>query len=625
MNTEDNRPISFPPIHAHGVIGDRRTGAMVAADGTLNWFCVPNFDSPPLFGTLLDPEDGGFCRFGPARASLGRQRYLVDTTAVVTSWRGAAEEFGALELTDVMAWPADERPELARDQRVIVRRLRAREAGLAHFEVRPRWAFGTGPEELRATPHEATFRFAAGQLAVWTSFPIRIEGDAVVSDLTIGVADEFWAVIGWNSQSGDWTGERAAEALATALSYWRDWSASLEVDAIEPGATNLKRSAITVHLLSHADHDAAMAALTSSLPERIGGDRNYDYRFAWVRDASLSLALLARMGKIDKVERYLDWLCSLDSGTDAPLQICYRLDGDTHLEPVELSAVRGYADSRPARFGNRAAKQRQLGSLSFLADCARIYVESGGLLRDKHWQLLRRAANYTCAHWHLPESGIWELSVEAHYVASKVMSWVVLERAAQISRFTGFGEEEELVRWHAAAEAIHAEVMRKGWNKGKNTFVQRYGSEALDAAVLLIPLMEFLPAGHPHVVGTIAAIERELTIDGLIYRFEPGATLGGDQLPLGEFEGAFLPATFWFAHALAKVDRMDQAEAILKRCEAMAGELGLFAEEIDARRQTFLGNTPLLFAHVEYVRAAREVAAARVRANRSKERPDHEK
>ena len=618
MNTENNRPICFPPIRGHGVIGDRRTGAMVAADGTLNWFCVPNFDSPPVFGTLLDPEDGGFCRFGPARASLGQQRYLSETAAVVTSWIGAAQESGALELTDVMAWPADERPESARDQRIIVRRLRAREAGVARFEVRPRWEFAGGPEEVRVTPYDATFRFAAGQLVVWTSFPVRIEVDNAVADLSMGLGDELWAVIGWNSQPDDWTRERAAEAFEAALNYWRDWSANLKVDASEPGAACLKRSAITVHLLTHAEHDAATAALTSSLPERIGGDRNYDYRFAWVRDASLSLALLARLGKVDEVERYLDWLCSLDSATDAPLQVCYRLDGSTRLEPVELSAVRGYADSRPVRFGNRAAKQRQLGSLAFFADCARIYVESGGSLRDKHWQLLRRTANYTCAHWHLPESGIWELSVEAHYVAGKVMSWVVLERAAQISRLTGFGEDEELVRWRAVAEAIHAEVMEKGWSQKNNTFVQRYDSEALDAAVLLIPLMEFLPADDPRVAGTIAAIERELTIDGLVYRFDPGVTLGGDQLPLGEFEGAFLPVTFWFAHALAKVGRADQAEAILKRCEAMAGELGLFAEEIDARRQIFLGNTPLLFAHVEYVRAVREVAAARDRANSSK-------
>jgi len=531
----------------------------------------------------------------------------------VTSWRGINQDDPTLEVTDVMAWPEDERPQAVRDQRVIVRRLQAREATAVRFETQPRWEFQGRAEDVRLAPGGVTFSFRAGQLAVWASFPIRVEAGGAVADLTMGAGDELWAVIGWNSQPGDWSRERATELFDAAVRYWRDWSVGLKVGAAEARAVELRRSAITVHLLTHAEHDSAAAALTTSLPERIGGDRNYDYRFAWVRDASLSLAMLARLGKVDEVQRYLDWLCGLDSTTEAPLQVCYQLDGNTQLPEVELSAVRGYADSRPVRYGNRAVKQRQLGSLAFFADCASIYVENDRPWQDKHWKLLRRAANYTCTHWYLPESGIWELAVEAHYVAGKVMSWVVLKRAEKIARRTGDGEQEELARWLTAAETIHAEVMDKGWNERRNSFVQRYGSDALDAAALLIPLMEFLPADHPRVTGTLAAIERELVIDGLVYRFEPNATLGGDQLSLGEFEGAFVPATFWFAHALAKAGRADEAEAILRRCEAIAGELGLFAEEADARRQTFLGNTPLLFAHVEYVRAAREVANAKAR------------
>jgi hypothetical protein len=207
---------------------------MVAADGTINWF-VPNFDSPPLFGAFLDPEDGGFCRFGPARASLGQQLYLSETAALVTTWRGDAQESGALELTDVMAWPADERPEPTGDQRAIVKRLRAREASIVSFEVWPRWGFGGAPEEVRATPYAATFHFAAGQLAVWTSFPVRIEGDTAVADLTMGSGDEIWAVIGWNSRPDDWTRERAAEAFAEALGYWRAWVGSMKWNAILTG------------------------------------------------------------------------------------------------------------------------------------------------------------------------------------------------------------------------------------------------------------------------------------------------------------------------------------------------------------------------------------------------------
>ena len=613
MDSANDQPIVFPPIQRHGGIGDRRTGALVAADGTLNWFCVPNFDGIPVFATLLDPERGGFCRFGPVRPSLGRQQYLSGTAAVMTSWTGPSHGRCELELMDVMAWPEDERAKSALDQRVIIRRLHARGEAIARFQARPQWNFGGRPLEVHSTPNGAVFRFAAGQLAVWTSFETALQQDFLIADLLLEAGDELWAVIGWNSQAGDWTRERTAEVFDAASKYWRDWSAGLKIDPVEPRGGGVLRSAITVHLLSHAEHDATVAALTTSLPERIGGSRNYDYRFAWVRDASLSLALLARFGKVDEVERYLDWLCGLDSDSEAPLQVCYRLNGSTRLDQVELSDVRGYADSRPVRYGNHAASQRQLGSLAFFADCARIYVENGGRFKDQHWQLLQRAATYICEKWRLAESGIWELSVHAHYVPGKVMSWVVLERASQIARLTGQNEDEEIAGWSTTAKAIRAEVMDRGWSENRNSFVQRYDSETVDAALLLIPLMDFLPADHPRVAGTLAAIKSELCIDGWLYRFDPVATLGGNQLPLCEFEGAFLPATFWLAHALAKAGCVDEAEAILNRCEAFAGELGLFAEEVDPRRQIFLGNTPLLFAHVEYFRAAREVTAKRVR------------
>ena len=342
-----------------------------------------------------------------------------------------------------------------------------------------------------------------------------------------------------------------------------------------------------------------------------GGDRNYDYRFAWIRDDSLSLALLARLGKTDEVQHYLDRLCGLDSSTDSPLQVCYRLNGNIELAEVELSAVRGYADSRPVRYGNRAARQNQLGSLAFFADCARIYVEGGGAWQHKYWRLLKRVANYTCDNWHLPENGIWELSLQAHFVASKVLSWVVLERVVRIANLTGYNQDPDLVRWTTVAEGIHAEVMKRGWSKQLNAFVQCYDSEALDAAALLIPLMEFLPPEHPRVGATLAAIEQKLVVKGLVHRFDPSQTFGGDQLPIASYEGAFLPATFWYAHALAKCGRLDEADGIVQRCEAIAGELGLFAEEVDGQEQVFLGNTPLLFAQVEYARAILAIAGAR--------------
>ena len=456
-------------------------------------------------------------------------------------------------------------------------------------------------------------RSSDGALAVWTSFPLEMDSTGAFANFRDArrrgiLGDDRLecaaARMVDRARGGRFRGGRRLLARLVGAFEYRARPATARRRC---GARRL-----TVQLLSNAQHDSAVAALTTSLPERLGGDRNYDYRYAWVRDASLSLALLARMGQTGEVRHYLDWLCSLHSTTKAPLQVCYRLDGNPHLEQEEIDGARGYADSQPVVRGNRAAKQMQLGSLGFFADCARIYFDHGGEWREEFWQLLKRAADFTREHWQEEDSGVWELPQEAHYVASRVMSWVVLERAVEIAEKTGHADETD--DWRATAAKIHAEVMDKGWCEKKNSFRQRYGSDALDAAALLIPLMEFLPIEHPRVIGTLAAIERELVVNGLVHRFDPSETMGGDQLPIGKFEGAFLPCVFWHAHTLAKAGRCDEAAAILEKCEAISGETGLFAEEIDAANETFLGNTPLLFAHVEYARAVVELDKARHRA-----------
>jgi GH15 family glucan-1,4-alpha-glucosidase len=362
MNSAE-RPLTFRPINQHGVIGDRRTGGLVAADGTLNWFCVPNFDGTPIFGTLLDPMMGGLCRFGPKHSHFGRQYYLPETTALVTSWHDGSEE-SLLELTDVMAWPSSERESATRDARIVIRRLRAKGAKRIRFEVCPRWGFKSLPQNTRLTPEGVIFRFSQGCLTAWTSFPLAVGEELAWAELE-AFDTELWAVIAWNLDLDGWTAKRAAAIFEEALRYWRDWSATLNIDGAGSVGLRLHRAAMTVHLLTHAEYDCPVAALTTSLPERRGGDRNYDYRFAWVRDASLSLALLARLGKTEEVQHYLDWLCDRDSSTDSPLQVCYRINGDIRLDEIEFPAVRGYADSRPVRYGNRAAKQSQLPISSY--------------------------------------------------------------------------------------------------------------------------------------------------------------------------------------------------------------------------------------------------------------------
>jgi GH15 family glucan-1,4-alpha-glucosidase len=601
-------PVAFSPIERHGVIGDRRTGALVSADGTLNWFCTPNFDGAPIFGALLDPNCGGFCHFGPRGAREGRQRYDGNTATLITAWT----DNQSLELSDVMAWPDDERPEEFRDQRAIIRHMKATTEDLVRFDLFPRNEFWEGPKSIEAKEGGASFAFKQGSFGIWASFPLIIAEHGVSADLELKAGGEHWVVLGWNVQPGNWSVPRAIEVSREAASYWDNWSSQLKINDAGSRDAALRRSGFAVQLLTHAERNSAVAALTTSLPERLGGDRNYDYRYAWVRDASLSLDLFSCLGKVGEVKRYLNWLCGLKSETAAPLQVCYRLDGNTKLKQEKIPDVLGYENSRPVLRGNRAAKQKQLGATGFLADCTRTYLDHDGEWRDEFWQLLKRCADHTAKNWQGKDAGIWELPEEAHHVTSRVMCWVALDRAIHIAGKTGHPGKTD--HWREAANAIHAEVMAKGWCEEKNSFRQQYDSDALDASALIIPLLDFLPIDHPRVVGTIAAIEKELVVKGLVHRFDPTASLGGKQLPIGEFEGAFLPCVFWHVQVLAKAGRCDEAEAILSRCEAVAGEIGLFAEEIDAHHDRFLGNTPLLFSQVEYAFAVKELSKARARA-----------
>ena len=355
---------------------------------------------------------------------------------------------------------------------------------------------------------------------------------------------------------------------------------------------------------------AVVAAATTSLPERIGGSWNRDYRFCWVRDASLAVSLLARLGNLQETEQYLQWLAArMAVYFGMPLQVLYDIRGEQGLSETKLSAAAGYRESQPVRIGNRAYKQRQLGSYGFLADCVWTYLQEGGHWREEYWKLLTRVANYTSKHWQKPENGIWELPERQHYLNTKVLSWVTLDRSIRIAEKAnpGFNTAE----WAAARDAIHAEVMDKGWSEHLGAFRQRYEAENLDSAALLISVLDFLPADHPRVLATIERITEFLMIDGLVFRFDPLETPGLGELPLGQLEGAFFPSTFWLATAYAKAAPADQAEAILERAERMAGPLGLFSEAADPRTHTFLGNTPLLFSNVEYVRAKLELARAR--------------
>jgi GH15 family glucan-1,4-alpha-glucosidase len=589
-----------PPIARLSVLGDRRTAAASGADGTVQWLCLPNYDGVPIFGRLLDRVRGGHWLLGPADTRVGRQSYIDGTNVAITRWDGAD---AALELTDAMLSPERGRPPGEEGRRLLLRRLHCRRGSVrCAMELAARGNFAAGPA-IATVAGGFELRVAGLALGLWTSQPVQPVEDRVCATFSLAAGDEFWAILGLGNRPATWNAGAAEAALQATIRHWREWSGRYRYRGAREA--NMVRSGLAIELLSFAPTGAVAAAATSSLPERIGGNRNYDYRYAWIRDASMAIATLSVLGDVDSAERYLSWLARLRSSTEMPLQVLYRVDGGTNIAERRRNDLAGYRGSRPVRFGNSAYRQRQIDCFGYLADCAVIYLQQGGRWAPQYWQVIRRIADYTVKHWRKPSNGIWERQQRRHFVSSKVMSWTTLKRALEFADRTG--GDGNLRQWRKTMMEIHAEVMERGWSRPLQAFRQHYDADTLDASTLLIPLMEFLPAEDPHVVATVARIETDLMIDGLVYRFRPQELGEGACLPMGRFEGAFLPCCFWLAAVYAMIGRRGDAEAILRRVENMAGETGLFAEEADPS-SGLLGNLPMIFSHAEYARAVLQLA-----------------
>ena len=597
--------VPYPAIERHALIGDRRTAALVASDGTIDWLCLPDFDGVSVFGGLLDALSGGFWRLGPALRLQGRQTYIEDTMLLETRWEVGT---GELVLSDAMLWPETARPPEQAEVRTVVRRLRCSRGEVqADFDLLAGYNFQ--PSSASFVEYASGYNLALSQemaLRVWASFALKFEGARLRGRILLREGQEVWTVLDVGATGRGWSVDEARSAWENTERYWRTWCRELDASAVE--RVQLRRTALMVHVLTYANGGSVVAAPTTSLPERIGGSWNADYRLSWVRDTSLALAILSRLGDWRETEKYLQWLIERQSRFGLPLQVLYDIRGGRRPKQQQLSEVAGYRGSRPVRLGNHAYKQRQLGSLGFLADCTWTYLQEGGRWHEDYWKLIRRSAQYVAKHWSEPDNGIWEVSEPRHFVHSKVLCWVMLDRAIKIAHKVNAAFDTSA--WESQRARIHEEVMQKGWSERLGAFRQHYEGDNLDAAGLLVSIMEFLPGDDPRVLGTIDTIAQSLSIDGLVYRFDPLQTPGVDPQPLGQMEGAFLPCTFWLATAYAKAGRLEQAQSILARVEQLAGGPALFAEAVDPRTGSFLGNTPLLFSHVEYVRAKLEIAAA---------------
>lgn len=597
------RAVAYPAIERHGIVGDRRTAALVAADGTMDWLCLPDYDGDFLFGGLLDWAKGGLWHIGPAALTHGKQSYDGETMVLQTEW---SLDNGQLVLQDAMLWPETKRAPEQEQCRVLVRTLKCVKGRVrCNFDLRPGFNFAEPPEiSIAQHPSGVSIQVAHLALRLWCNFPLEQQASGLWLERELNEGEELWAVLEYGAAGHGWSVESARDALEKNRNFWRDW-----LKQIHHHDPEIRRSAMTVHLLSYAPEGSVVAAATTSLPERVGGNWNADYRLSWVRDASLSMGMLERLGDCQETERYLQWMERQQSRFGQPFRVLYGIRGERRPKQKKLDKPTGYRDSVPVRVGNHAYKQDQTGAVGFLADCIWLYLQEGGRWQDDYWKPVRRLADYTLKRWTDADNGIWELPEKQHFVSSRVLSWVALDRAVRIAKKVK--PDYDTSEWEAELPKIHGEVMERGWSERLSSFRQRYEAENLDSATLLISVLEFLPGNHPRVLSMIERISQDLTIDGYTYRFKPREMPVLGKFPLGQLEGAFLPSTFWLATAYAKAGQVDKADTILKRAEAIAGPLGLFAEAVDPRTNGFLGNTPLLFSHVEYVRAKLEIERVR--------------
>ncbi|WP_084964270.1 glycoside hydrolase family 15 protein [Thermoactinospora rubra] len=588
----------YPAISDHGLIGDLQTAALVTSDGTVDWFCCPRFDSPSVFASLLDHDRGGYFRIGPDHDDyVSRQLYLPDTAILIT--RFMSDE-GVGEVLDFM--PVAERETACHRLVRIVRTVRGRMRFTV--EAQPRFDYGRRDHELELSPEGAVFH-AGGDLGL----TLHLTGSAVPerADRGVRLAVELRAgeVDGVVMESGGVAARHVAIAELWALyeetiRFWRAWLGRSSYTGRWREAVS--RSAMALKLMTYAPTGAIVAAPTAGLPEQVGAERNWDYRYTWIRDASFSIRALLGLGYTHEVGRYAAWLrdrVEEKAGhASGPLKIMYRVDGSSDLTEETLDHFEGYRGSRPVRVGNGAADQLQLDIYGELLDAA--YVADSHGLQPAHvgWTRLLQGLEWLCENWDQAEEGIWETrGGRQDFTYGRLMSWVAFDRAIRIARHSGRPTDHQ--RLQAERDRIYWQIMERGWNPQRRAFVQHYGSDVLDASLLLMPMMGFVSPQDPQWLSTLEAMDRELVSDSLVYRYNPSASPDG----LRGSEGTFSLCTFWYVDALARSGRLEDARITFEKMLTYASPLGLYAEEIGLTGEQ-LGNFPQAFSHLALINAA---------------------
>lgn len=585
-------------IEDYALIGDTLTAALVSKDGAIEWLCMPRFDSPAVFAALLGDQENGHWTVAPKDNPVAvRRRYIDGTLVLETEFETAT---GVVRLTDFMPIDATE------DSMDVVRIATGVRGQVAmRFEIRLRCGYGRILPWVRR--HERGITAIAGPDAfnLYVPFPIVGKDWATSGEFMLAEGQTVPMVLNWHqSYSTAPPLLDAGKQYEETVRWWRAWSSQCK--APDQWRDAVVRSAITLKALSHRLTGGIVAAPTTSLPERIGGVRNWDYRYCWLRDAAFTLTALIAIGHIEEAKTWRQWLIRAIAGKPSELQVLYGVAGERTLEERELPWLSGFLGSRPVRIGNAAYTQWQLDVVGEVLDTLYL-ARSAGLEHDgEAWHIERELVQHVTKVWREPGAGIWEQrAAPKRYVHSTVMAWVACDRAIKsVERFGLKGAAEE---WKKVRREIHGEVCRYGFNKKRNAFIQSFDSDALDASALLIPMVGFLPWTDPRIVGTVEAIQRELVVDGFVCRYLPGDPKDG--LPPGE--GTFLACTFWLADNLAMLGRHAEAREIYERVLATRNDVGLLAEEYDPVNRVMLGNYPQAFSHLGVIYTACNLAHER--------------
>ncbi|GAA2752070.1 glycoside hydrolase family 15 protein [Kitasatospora cinereorecta] len=590
----------YPPIADHGLVGDLQTAALISSQGVVNWFAAPRFDAPSIFAALLDHDRGGYFHLAPVEHDpTCRQLYYPDTAVLVTRFMS---EDGVGEVID---WMPPHDSTRVSDRHTLIRAVRA-VRGTVRFELdcRPRFDYGRADHQVTVDGGDAVFRAPGAALHLRALFPLHRADRDVRGGVTLNAGETSGVVMTACGPDGEAppppTVDGLTDALWEAVDYWQSWVRQSNYRGRWPDAVH--RSAITLKLLTYAPTGGMVAAPTMGLPEQVGGERNWDYRFTWVRDASLSVRALLDLGFTEEAEAFTRWLNDrLHERLDLPgerLQIMYRVDGDPQLSEEILQHFEGYRGSAPVRAGNAAMDQLQLDiygeALYALSEGRRYGVQPG----YQGWTAAARTLDWLTDNWDRPDEGIWETrGGRRDFTFSRVMTWVAFDCGLRLAE--EFSRPADLVRWRETRDTVLRQIMERGWSEKERALVQHYDGDVLDASLLLIPRVGLLAAKEPAWLSTLDAMDRKLVSDSLVYRYDPAASPDG----LRGSEGTFSLCTFLYVDALARAGRLRQARYAFEKMLTYANHVGLFAEEIGPSGEQ-LGNFPQAFTHLSLIMAA---------------------